>query len=113
MFLELKAASTSVERTLGSSGVTKFRYIIFVIIESGTTLFIIQLVRMVLWVMEPNQLSVSSSPALYYVLLLGEMFNVIIRSVHFYSFCVTEKFNCLGHHTNNNFGADLNEVVLR
>ena len=91
LFRSVKAATTSVERSLDSTGGTKFRHIIFVIIESGTTLFIIQLVRMVLWVVEPNQLSVSSSPALYYVLLLGEMFNVIIRSVHFYFFCVTEK----------------------
>ena len=47
-FLEVKATSTSVEQTLGSSGGTKFRHIIFVIIESGMTLLVIQLVTMVL-----------------------------------------------------------------
>jgi hypothetical protein len=37
-----------VERTLGSTGDTKFRHIMFVIIESGMALFAIQLVRVVL-----------------------------------------------------------------
>ena len=42
---------TSVERTLGSLGSTegsKIRHIIFIIIESGMTLFAIQLIRVVL-----------------------------------------------------------------
>ena len=97
MFLEVKAAtsSTSVERTLGSNGGTKLRHIIFIIIESGMTLLVIQLVRMVLWVAHPiTNLTGIISLALNYVLSIGEMFNVIIRSVHFYFFCFTEK-NCL------------------
>ena len=76
------------------------------------TLFVIQLVRMVLWVVQPDQLSVPLSPALNYVLAIGEMFNVIIRSVHSTSFVLLKKLNCLGHLTNNNFGADLSEIVL-
>jgi hypothetical protein len=47
VFLEFKP--TSVERTLGSStGGSKLRHIIFIIIESGMALFAIQLVRVVL-----------------------------------------------------------------
>ena len=45
-----KAASTSVERTLDTTGGTKLRHIIFIIIESGMTLLVIQLVRMLLYV---------------------------------------------------------------
>jgi hypothetical protein len=45
VFLNLK--TTSVERILGSSGGTKLRHIIFVIIESGMMLFAIQLIRLV------------------------------------------------------------------
>ena len=49
VFLEVNANSTSVEQTLGSTGGTKFRHIIFVIIESSMTLLVIQLARMVLY----------------------------------------------------------------
>ena len=92
IFLEVKAFSTSVERSLGSTRDTKFRHIIFVIIESGMTLFVIQLVRMVLYaIVVPSQPLVPLSSALNYVLVIGEMFNVIIRSIHFYFFCFTEK----------------------
>ena len=117
MFLEVKAASTSVERSLGSTGGTKFRHIIFVIIESGMTLLVIQLVRMVLVAStEPSQFDETPGPVFFafeYLIGINEMFNVITRSVHFYLFCFTEKITWLGHHTNNNFGADLNEIVLR
>ena len=118
MFLEVKTASTSVERTLGSTGGTKLRHIIFIIIESGMTLLVIQLVRLVLQVivLVSNQ-TVTPGPvslALDYFVAIGEMFNVIIRSVHFYFFGFTEKNTTwLGYHTNNNFGADFNEIILR
>ena len=84
MFLEVNAAT-------GARDTTKYRHIVFIIIESGMTLFVIQLVRMVLWIVQPNPLLVPLSLALNYVLPIGEMFNVIIRSVHFYFFCFTEK----------------------
>ena len=86
-FTEIKANSTSVERSLGSSGGTEFQHIIFIIIESGVTLLVIQLVRMVLWVIvESGGLTPSGpvSTAFEYFVPIGEMFNVIIRSVHFY-----------------------------
>ena len=117
VFLEVKTAYTSVERTLGSTGdtisCTRLRQIIFIIIESGMALFAIQLVRLVL-----NNLPVSFAgpAAVSGVLVVGinEMFNVIIRSVHFYFFCFTDNgFTWLGHRTNNNFGAGLNEIVFR
>ena len=94
MFLEVKATSTSVERTLGSTGDTKFRHIIFIIIESGMTLLVIQLVRLVLEVIvDPDEL-VTDVPVIFavdYILVINDMFNVIIRSVHFYFFFFTEK----------------------
>ena len=84
MFLEVKAASTSIERSLGSTGGTKFRHIIFVIIESGTTLLVIQLVRTVLWFVEQDQLT--PEPVFIasdYMNVINQIFNVIIKSVHF------------------------------
>ena len=93
VFLEVKA--TSIERTLGSLGSnavdTKLRHIIFIIVESGMTLFAIQLLRVVLitslWAVQQTS---STQPAILSIevalnLIHGihEMLNVIIRSVHF------------------------------
>ena len=85
VFLEVRAASTSVERSLGSTGGTKIRHIIFVIIESGMALFAIQLIRLVLY-------AVTSVNPKYLDFLIGanQMFNVILRFVHFYFFCFTD-----------------------
>ena len=81
VFLEVKAASTSVERTLGATGSTKLRHVIFVIIESGMALFAIQLVRVVLY------LQSAAGPNAYNLVIgINEMFNVIIGSVHFLPF---------------------------
>ena len=116
VFLEVKAVTTSVERTLGSTGGTKLRHIMFVIIESGMILlitYVIRLVRMMLSVMVPNTDTGPVAFANDYFFVINEMFNVIIRSVHFYFFCFTEIFTWLGNHTNNNFGAVVNEIVFR
>ena len=42
-----------------------------------------------------------------------QMLNVIIRSVHFYSFVLLITSTWLGHRTNNNIGPSLNGIVLR
>ena len=75
VFLEVKATMTSIERTLSSTGGTKLRHIMFIIIESDMVLFAIQLVRLVLYCMPSNNL---------YILPIGinYMFNVIIGSDH-------------------------------
>ena len=90
MFLEVKA--TSVERTLGSTGGTKLRHIIFVIIESGMALFVMQLVRLVL-----SNISVSDAQwpvfgaAYDFVVVTTQMLTVIImRSIYFYFFCFAD-----------------------
>ena len=83
VFLEVKTTVTSVERTLGSTGGTKLRHIIFVIIESGMALFAIQLIRLVF----ANLNTALNTYNL--VVSIHQMFNVIIRFVHFY-FCFTD-----------------------
>ena len=93
VYLEVKAASTSVERTLSSTDGTKYWHIVFVIIESGITLFVIQLVRTLLYSSMgpvPSQSTTTVTGALFYSTTIGEIFNVIIRSVHSYFFCFTE-----------------------
>ena len=82
VFLEVKAVMTSVERTLGSTGGSKLRHIIFVIIESGMALFAIQLIRLVF-----SFLPVEPAPDINdYWISIHQMFNVIIRSVSFFFF---------------------------
>ena len=75
VFLEVKP--TFVEQTLGSlaTGGTKLRPVIFIIIESGMALFVIQLVRVVL-----SCLPLQTSTVLAFNLTIGinQMFNVII-----------------------------------
>ena len=111
VFLEVKAIVTSVERTLGSTGDTKLRQIIFIITESGMALFAIQLVRVVLSILsnQGNNFQISS----YLVMGIHQMFNVIIKSVHFYFYYFTDNITWLGHRNNINFGAGQDETVLR
>ena len=108
-FLEYKASS--VERTLGTIEGTKLRHAIFVIIESGMALFVIQLIRFVLF----EQPEDSETATIAYILVIGinEMLNVIIKDLFISTyFFLLITFTWLGHHTNNNFGAGLDENVL-
>ena len=76
---------TPVEGTLDSDGGGgKLRHIIFIIIESGMALFVIQLIRLVFSIL-PEDLMFST--ILDYVVVFHQMLNVIIRSVHIYLFC--------------------------
>ena len=115
VFLEVKATLTSVEQTLGSTGGTILRHVIFIIIESGMALFAIQLVRVVLFILEESEmLSYNSQNSIYLVIGIHQMLNVIMRSVHFYLFFfLLITFTWLGHRTNNNLCAGFNEIVLR
>ena len=72
-----------VELTLDSTGWSKLRHVIFVIIESGMTLFAIQLIRIVITIL-PMEWTID------YANVINQMFNVIIRSVHFYFFCFAD-----------------------
>ena len=87
VFLEVKqlrAEATSFERTLGSlssTGSPKLRHIIFIIIESGIALFAVQLVRVVITSLILSQAGPtlpSLQVAMYFVIVIHEMFNVII-----------------------------------
>ena len=79
VFLEVRvnlSTSISVERTfLGSTrghGNTKLRQVIFVIIESGMTLFAIQLLRLLFYIL-PMKWTADASD---YVIVINVMFNV-------------------------------------
>ena len=92
VFLEVSRTQddrTSVERTLASTGDSALRHVIFVIIESGLALLVVQLVRTIIGnVSVPSGTAEFSNitSAFYMVTGINQMFNVIIRSVHFYLF---------------------------
>ena len=71
-----------VELTLDSTGGTKLRHVIFVIIESGMALFAIQLIRLVFWFL-PMEWTID---AYSYIIAINEMFNVIFI-FYYYFFC--------------------------
>ena len=82
-------------------------------------LFAIQQVRVVITSLieaRPGQTppSLQVNIAFDIIAVIHHMLNVIIRSIHFlllFVFLIIST-TCLGHRTNNNFGADLNEIVL-
>jgi hypothetical protein len=92
VFLEVKTVTTSIERTLGTTGGTKLRHVLFVIIESGMALLAVQLARFVLYNLTVQSDASQSTTGAYMIFVgINEMFNVIIRSVCFYFFCFTDK----------------------
>jgi hypothetical protein len=92
--VSLEFKPTSVERTLGSfGGGSKLRHLIFIIIESGMALFVIQLVRVVISILAdktPTTVFAGPMVGMELVIPIHQMLNVIIRSVHFYFFCFTD-----------------------
>ena len=76
VFQEVKT-STADFQTLGVTGGSTLRRVIFIIIESGMALFSIQLARFVAGVVTTS----ASNDVFYLIDGIHEMFNVIIRSV--------------------------------
>ena len=120
-------AFLGVKRTVGSFSSAaerlNYQHIAFIIIESGMALFAAHLARIVVTILQEVFTSsiATFSIATTYRLTLAfglivsfhQMLNVIISSVHFYSFVLLISFTWLGHRTNNNIGASLNGIVLR
>ena len=77
VFLEVNPILT--ELTLDSTGGSKLRHVIFVIIESGMTLLAIQVIRLVFAIL-PMEWTIDAND---YIMVINQMLNVIIRSVHY------------------------------
>jgi hypothetical protein len=82
VFHVAKDNTTSEEKSLGVTGGRKLRSAIFIIIESGMTLFAIQLARIVLATLEPSTNAENDAYAL--IAVIHQMLNVIISSVIVY-----------------------------
>ena len=79
-FRKVQQNSTSAEKSLGIIGGRNYRSVIFVIIESGIALFVIQLLRVILSI--PALLnSIPIRVALGYVIAIHQMVNMIITLV--------------------------------
>ena len=82
---------TSVERTLGSTEGNNFRHIMFIIIESGMALFVIQLVRVVLaFISVPVEQYPFFQAAEDFVVVINQMLNVIIIRSSFLLLCFAD-----------------------
>jgi hypothetical protein len=90
VFLEIRAVTTSVERTLGTTRGTNFQHVIFIIIESGMALFAVQVGRVVLYDINVPVLSADFIFVYDLFVAVNEIFIVIIGAVHFYLFCFTD-----------------------
>ena len=66
-----------VELSLDSTAGTKLRHAIFVIIESGMALFVIQLIRIVLSIIEELSPSLVYGNILEHVIVIHQMLNVL------------------------------------
>ena len=81
--------SASFDQTLGSTGGNKVRHIVFIIIESGMALFVIQVVRFVLALGFIPQ-TAAWAGANDFVIAINQVLNVIIIRFVFYLFCVAD-----------------------
>ena len=77
VFQEVKTATTD-DKMLGITGGSTLRRVIFIIIESGTALFSIQLARLVDSIVSPSTAGIDAH---ILIACIHEMLNVIIRSV--------------------------------
>ena len=78
VFRKVKENTTAAEKSVGVTRGSIYRSIIFVIVESGMTLFAIQLARLVLVILPSNGNIIS---AYNLVVSIQEMLNVIVSSV--------------------------------
>ena len=76
VFQEVKAA-TAVDQTLGMTGGSTLERVIFIIIESGMALFLIELARLVVTIVNTD----AAYNAYYLVIGIHQILNVIIRLI--------------------------------
>ena len=95
-------AFLEVKRALGpfssAAGRPNYQRIAFIIIESGMALFAAHLGRIVISLLYEGTESIGIALAYGLVVSFHQMLNVIIRSVHFYSFVLLTTFTCRASH---------------
>ena len=111
VFREVKDVTTSDEKSLGFTGGRKLRSVIFIIIESGMALLVIQMARVVLLIIDisSTNLQLAWKAAYNFVLSIHEMLNVITSSV---IVILLITWTWLGYSTNPHPGAGFNGIVF-
>ena len=89
VFREIKSATTLEDKSLGITGGTKLRSVIFIIIESGMVLFAIQLARVVITISQRAVVTDAAYYAFEFIITIHQMVNVIYIITHCY-FMVTD-----------------------
>ena len=111
VFREVRAASN--ERILGTTGGDTLRAIIFVLIESGTALFSIQFVRLVIILVSIFYRNKGSYEGYSLVSRIHKMFNVIIQLRHFYfHFILLIMRTLLGYNTHIHPCAGIDGIIF-
>ena len=98
---------TSDDQVFGVTRETKFRSIIFVLIESGLLLFSIQLARLVVSILTTD----GAEDAFYLFAAIHQQLNVIRRLV-IPTFYFTDNLAWLGNNTYNHPGAGLHGIIF-
>ena len=106
--------TSSVEQSVGSTRGDKLQHVIFVIIESGMALFVIQLIRVVFFNLPED--SETLDDVYNFVICIHQMLNVIIRFFFHYFFVFVLIITFItwpGHRTDNHFTAGFNEIIFQ
>jgi hypothetical protein len=109
VFREIKAA-TADEKSLDVTGGRKIRSVMFIIIESGMALFIIQLARLATVISVGDLSTVAEVAAFDFIAGIHEMLTVIILSLLFYILLIT--WTWLGYNTYHHRGTGINGIVF-
>ena len=109
VFREVKAVTTSDEKSLGVTRGGKLRYVMFVIIESGMILFSVQFARVVSTALRTNG-STSDLNAFNFIVSFHEMLNV--TTTIFSSFLTSLLITWLGYSTYHHPGAGIDGIIF-
>ena len=111
VFREVKGTTTSDEKSLGFTGGRKLRSVIFIIIESGMALLVIQMARVVLSIIgiSSTNVNIAWGAAYQFIVAIHEMLNVITSSV---IVILLITWTWLGYSTNPHPGAGVNGIIF-
>ena len=109
VFHDVKDITTSDEKSLGLTGGRKLRSIILIIIESGMTLFVIQLARVVFFAV--NSTNGNIARAYDVIFRIYNMINVTIASVIITLYFLT-MWTWLGYNTYYHPGEAVDRIVF-
>ena len=110
VFRQVRNNTTAEEKSLGMTGGGTLRSIIFVIIESGMTLFAIQLARLIMTVVTMEPSTQAGTDVYKIIVVIHEMLNVIHQPFLLYVLLIM--WTRLGYSTYRHPGAGVHRIVF-